>query len=456
VSDSIDLRRLERCLGGAIPAVLSTASADGIPNVTYISKAHRVDDERIALSNQFMSKTARNLASNPRACLLLIDPSTHEEYRLSLVYERTERRGHVFERLRADVDMLAALTGMQHVFRLRAADIFRVVDIAEVPTNAHAAPPAPALEPRDSSADVGALAELGRRISRCTDLDMLVQTTLDGLDRLLGYGHVHLLLLDEEGRRLYTIGSRGFDEESIGAEVVLGDGLIGAAAARCEPARIGNLRQMAKYSASIRRGYVETGVAAGREIPMPGLHDAESRLVIPGVALGQLVGALVADSPSAVAFDAADEQVLGVVTTLLAHAIEHVRALERDDEPAPPPDRVAPPPVDTGPPMTVRFFGLDGSTFLDGDYLIKGVAGRILWTLLRQYSVDGRVDFTNKELRLDQSLEMPGFKDNLESRLILLKRRLEERRAPVRIEKTGRGRFRLHVDSPVRLDPVEP
>src|SRR3712207_7244040 len=54
---------------------------------------------------------------------------------LSLLYERTERRGHVFERLRADIDALAALTGMQHVFRLRAADIFRVVDRSEEHTS---------------------------------------------------------------------------------------------------------------------------------------------------------------------------------------------------------------------------------------------------------------------------------------------------------------------------------
>jgi adenylate cyclase len=54
----LPLDALDRCFEGAIPAVLSTASADGTPNVTYISKAHRVDAERIALSNQFMSKTA--------------------------------------------------------------------------------------------------------------------------------------------------------------------------------------------------------------------------------------------------------------------------------------------------------------------------------------------------------------------------------------------------------------
>ena len=61
------LADLARCFEGAIPVVLATASAAGVPNVTYLSKAHVVDDERIALSNQFLSKSARNLAENPRA-----------------------------------------------------------------------------------------------------------------------------------------------------------------------------------------------------------------------------------------------------------------------------------------------------------------------------------------------------------------------------------------------------
>lgn len=188
---------------------------------------------------------------------------------------------------------------------------------------------------------------------------------------------------------------------------------------------------------------------------MPGLPGAESRIVVPAMALGQLVGVLVVDSRQWAAFDAVDERILRSACSMLASAIEHIRALERDEDTAP----TAPPPGPRAQPghdaVSVRFFPVDGSTFFDSDYVIKGVAGRILWTLLSQHTAEGRTEFTNKELRLDPSLELPGFKDNLESRLILLKRRLDERAAPVRIERTGRGRFRLHVDRPLRLASVE-
>ncbi len=452
--EHLGLIDIDRCFGGAVPGVLATAGSGGMPNITYLTRAHRVGSDRIALSNQFMSKTARNIAANPRASLLLLDPVTYEEFRLSLVYERTERRGHVFEELRTDVDAIAALEGMQDVFRLRAADIFRVVDIVRVPPHPSGVRPDPSTLPRHRRADLGALAELSACVARCTDLEGLVDATLDGLDRLLGYRHIHLMLLDEEGRNLYTMGRRGFDAASIGAEVAIGDGVIGVAAARCEPLRVGALQQMAKYSRSIRREYEDDGaVGPGRQLPMPGLPRAESCLAVPAMARGELIGVLAVESAMPVAFNEVDQQTLSIVANALAGAIEHIRALDADDEaPAPPPPathaRLAAPAPAT---VVVRYFDVDGSVFFTNDYLIKGVAGRILWTLLRQHDADGRIEFTNKELRLDPSLDMPGFKDNLESRLILLKRRLDERDAPVRIERTGRGRFRLEVATGLRL-----
>ena len=451
------LNDLEECFSGVVPAILATASAAGVPNVTYLSRAHAVDAERIALSNQFMSKTARNLAENPTGCLILVHPVTHDEFRLTVTFERTERRGQVFERLRNDVDTIAALTGMQDVFRLRAADVFRVVDIEQIPSSqradgSSAAEPYPERVRREPDPR---LPELCARISRCGDLDSLVRVTVDGLAEMLGHEHSLLLLLDEDGSRLFTIASHGYETEGVGSEVPLGEGVIGIAAARASAVRVGSLRQMTKYSRSIRRSFEESGeIGPGHEIPVPGLAGADSRMAVPAIALGQVVGVLAVDSSLSEAYSPADEGVLAVVASLLANAVETIRAEERIAEAtgsAVRPGRTTAAPART---THVRFFPVDGSTFLDGDYLIKGVAGRILWSLLAQYDQEGRVDFTNREVRLDPTLDLPDFKDNFESRLILLKRRLDERDAPIRIEKTGRGRFRLDVEDTLRLEAM--
>jgi adenylate cyclase len=128
---------ISQCFEGIIPAEIATASADGVPNVTHLSRVHMLDDERVVLSNQFFSKTMRNLAENPQACVVVIDPDNYDSYRMVLHYERTERRGPIFERLRRDVDAIAALTGMEGVFKLRSADVYRVVELELVRAKVH-------------------------------------------------------------------------------------------------------------------------------------------------------------------------------------------------------------------------------------------------------------------------------------------------------------------------------
>jgi adenylate cyclase len=120
------------CFEGAVPSVIATAAADGTPNITYLSKVHLVDDEHVALTDQFFSKTNRNLAENPYACVLVIDPTTYQQWRLLLRYERSERRGRLFDRLDRDIEAIAALTGMQGVFKLRGVDVYRALEIEEV------------------------------------------------------------------------------------------------------------------------------------------------------------------------------------------------------------------------------------------------------------------------------------------------------------------------------------
>jgi hypothetical protein len=99
--------------------------------------------------------------------------------------------------------------------------------------------------------------------------------------------------------------------------------------------------------------------------------------------------------------------------------------------------------------LTVTYYQADDSLFLDDEYLIKGVPARILWKLLRENQSRGRTEFTNRELRLDESLGLPPGNDNLEARLIVLRRRLEGR--VIGLERVARGRLELMVPAVVSL-----
>ena len=136
---SLRLSGIARCFEGEVPALMATCSREGEPNLAHLSQVFLVDDDHVAASNQFFGKTARNLADNPFACLVVIDPATVVSYKLLMRHECSEDSGERFDRARRSIDAIASLTGMEGVFSLRAVDVFRVLDVAPVPSRGTAA-----------------------------------------------------------------------------------------------------------------------------------------------------------------------------------------------------------------------------------------------------------------------------------------------------------------------------
>jgi len=452
---TLQLEDLWPCLQGMIPAALSTCASDGTPNITFISQIYYVDSTHIAISHQFFNKTHRNVRENPLACAMMLDPRTLQAYRLQLRVEHSEPAGPLFDSRSLQLQAIASHTGMTDVFRLRAADVYKVLHIERVEGFTQLPTPPPSEVP--SRLFVVKELELVRllveRLNKIELLGDLLETALQLLDEWLGFRHAIILLADERNEKLFTIASHGYSENGVGSEVGFGGGLIGMVARARRALRLSAIDHSLRYARAVReRAEAVAGTeAVCREIPLPGLAGAASQIAVPLMTRDRLVGVLAVESKDPLAFLPRENTLLTTLGLHLATAIDQL-SRETDDAPM---DRIrsaAPIPASrSGAIRRFTFFQKDDCICVDGDYLIRNVPARILWRLLKQYRDEGRVEFTNRELRMDSWLGLPELKDNLETRLILLRRRLEQKCPEVRLVQRGRGRFALEADAAIDL-----
>jgi GAF domain-containing protein len=463
---TVTLESLATCFQGLLPSQLFTSSLDGAPNAAYLSHVDYVDSSHVALSFQFFNKSRRNIAENPHALVIVIDPDTGQGWQLRLRYQRSETDGPLFDRMALRIEAIASYCGLKGIFKLRAADIYEVRSIEparetmgvvaerSLDRNLRAAAQSPVFTMR-------AMQDMAERIQRADCLESLVDSILEGLDTSFGFKHSMILVPGEEPGVLVTIATRGYEQNGAGAEVRFGEGIAGLVAEARKPIRISGLLRGMLYAYAMHHGStMDDPRKLRRQIPMPGLANPESQLGVPLLVRGELVGVLCLDSEVRYRFHEEDKASIELLGNYLAIAIQNMQMQDAspgsaisDSEKPSSPQLPAAVPVKAlkGAQHEIVYYAADECILVDGDYLIRSLPARILWRLLTEFSQTGRAEFTNRELRLDKTLNLPEWKDNLESRLILLRRRLEQKCPDIRLTPSARGRFRLELSCPLAL-----
>jgi adenylate cyclase len=444
MTETLSIDALRNCLEGVIPASIATVATDGTPNITYVSQVHYVDKEHVALSFQFFNKTRENILSNPYALVQVVDPDSAAHYRIAIRYLCTETEGPLFENMKAKLAGIASHTGMSKVFHLLGADVYKILSIEGARCER-----LPCALPQRSR--LAALRSSLKLLAVAADLEQLFEQTMFCLREYFETPHAILLMYDRQGERLYTVASNGYEVSGIGAEIPLGMGVIGVAAQQRTPIRIMYMTGQYAYNKTVRDNLLKSdpAIELETEIPFAGLADPHSQIAVPISLHDTLLGVLYADSPQDLRFTYEDEDAFVALTEYLALGIQRLH--ETQDSVQISTQHEKPAPQQTAPADIIRHFAANDSIFLNDEYLIKGVAGAILWKLLKAVTEEQRAEFSNRELRLDPAIGLPEIGDNLEARLILLQKRLRERCDYLRIEKTGRGRFSLKIDRVVTL-----
>lgn len=438
---------LAACFEGIYPSALATRGADGMPNVTYLSHVAQVDGDHVAVSNQFFAKTAANIRADPRATLLLVDPRGGRQYQLQLLWSESIERGAPFDRMQAQLAASSGQVGLSDVMRLRAVDVFRVEAIAAVEAGIDPVGEAGAA-PREMP-DVPALARAVGQLSALADSSRLVCELLDIVQAGCSHDRAMVLLGSGDQAAVTVIASAGYDAVVVGAEVEDGDGLIGTAAQLGQSMRVNDLSRVRRMGCAV----VDSSPgeeARSRRVALPSSPSSLSQIAVPMMVQGERYGVLFVESDRRLAFDRSAAAALEILGHQMACILALNAELAIHAEPGPAASSDAPAQEGEA-PIAVVHHAFDESVFIDNAYVIKGLAGRLLAYMAERHGETGQREFTNRELRLAMAGVLPDYKDNLETRLLLLRRRLDALEMPIRLDHIARGRLKLTMTGPLSL-----
>jgi sigma-B regulation protein RsbU (phosphoserine phosphatase) len=167
---------------------------------------------------------------------------------------------------------------------------------------------------REHAKTLETLAEIGREFGAILDLDELLRRIASLLRRVVDYRTFGILLLNEETRELEMKTAVRYGDQTTVTRVKLGSGLVGYAALHKEPVLVPDVSLDVRYIKVV--------------------EDARSELVIPLLVKDRCIGVFDLESPELDAFNKGHVEILTLLASQAAVAIENARLYEtiRDNE----------------------------------------------------------------------------------------------------------------------------
>ncbi len=74
--------------------------------------------------------------------------------------------------------------------------------------------------------------EISSEVNSTLQWEQILNIILQSMDRAFDFHHAMIFLIDKSNDKLSVVASQGFDESGIGAEILIGQGIVGVVAKR--------------------------------------------------------------------------------------------------------------------------------------------------------------------------------------------------------------------------------